>query len=292
MVTTHTPHAKKKRLSLYVDYLISNVLDLTSTLRVTHIVNKKCIRVGVTIHVLYPNKNSFITRIHRVRCWLYLALLHQGKLEVEDGFRETDNHPTSIGDLLTERNLGNIHSELVSVGVVSVSSGYNAIVIDNDNLFVRNLGLSVTEDAITVNIPRIRDLVVIENTLLLVHDHVLVQVSKINDAKFVGGHYRSREGVARRETIPFNHSDKVAGSWDRRNICNVSCIELKGVVSHEGIKGRRVRRSSISRQYLVDANAGLVSKSRVSSILFDESGNGAISEKRESPYKYWPQGIQ
>jgi len=124
-----------------------------------------------------------------------LSLVHEGEVKIEDRLYETDDHETGISNLLSKWEFSNINSELVGPGKVGVSSCYDTIVINYDNLFVGYLGLSVAEDTISINIPWVRNRVVVKNTFLVMHYHVLIKISQVHNTQLISGHSWSRERI-------------------------------------------------------------------------------------------------
>jgi hypothetical protein len=75
-----------------------------------------------------------------------LRFFHKGVACVKDRFDEANDHPTSIGDFLDERNLGNDvgrggtwDTELVGIWEVGVGTGKDAVVVHDNKLFVGDL---------------------------------------------------------------------------------------------------------------------------------------------------------
>jgi hypothetical protein len=95
-------------------------------------------------------------------------------VDVEDGFQEADNHKSRIVDFGPERHLTGIELELIGTGKVGIGTGHDAIIIHDDQLFVRNLGLRVLENTVAVDVPRIINVVVVEDALLARKNHGLI----------------------------------------------------------------------------------------------------------------------
>ena len=70
------------------------------------------------------------------------------------------------------------------------------------------------------------NIVIVENTLLVLHDHVLVNVGDVNNTNLVGRHTRRWEQVARRESISLDNDDLGTRARDGRHIGNVACERL------------------------------------------------------------------
>jgi len=176
-----------------------------------------------------------------------LFLVHQRIVQVEDGFLETDDHETGIRDFLDERNLIVLKSKLVSEGKVRIGTGNNTVVVHDNNLFVGDLSLRVAKDSVVVNVPRIIDLMIVQDALLVGHHHILIRVQDIDNTKLVGRHSGGREFKSRREPISLNNSDQIAGPRNGKSISNVSRIQFEWVKSQEFLKVRRILQRSISR---------------------------------------------
>ncbi len=96
-------------------------------------------------------------------------------LGVEDWLDEADDHEAGVGYLLVELDLG-VDAELVGPGIIGVRPGDEAVVVDDYQRFVCDLSMSVLEDPISVGVPRIVDVVIVENALLVGHHHVAVDI--------------------------------------------------------------------------------------------------------------------
>ena len=57
----------------------------------------------------------------------------------------------------------------------------DTIVVDDDDLLIRHLCLSIFKDSIVINIPRIVEVMIVQDAFLIPHDHVLVKVIQIHD---------------------------------------------------------------------------------------------------------------
>jgi hypothetical protein len=84
---------------------------------------------------------------------------------------------------LEKGNLFRVEAELVSKWEVGVSSGKDAVVVNNDECLVGHLGLSVFEDSVSVNIPWITDIVIVQDALLVAHNHLVINVIQIDNTK-------------------------------------------------------------------------------------------------------------
>ena len=110
-------------------------------------------------------------------------LMQNGIVGSENWFKEANNHETRVSHLLPERNLGLIKSELVGSCLslsslelevleytllsarstdfdrltrkVSVRSGNETVVVNNNQCLVRDLSLGILEDTIAIDVPRI-----------------------------------------------------------------------------------------------------------------------------------------
>jgi hypothetical protein len=109
-------------------------------------------------------------------------LLKERMVLVENGFEKANNHETGVGDLLEEWNILGIETKLVSSREVGVSSGKYAVVVNNDERLIGHLGLSVFQDSVSVNIPWITDIVIVQDALLVLHNHLVIKVVQVDNA--------------------------------------------------------------------------------------------------------------
>ena len=86
-------------------------------------------------------------------------------MSVEDGLHEANNHETSISNLLDEWHLLVLQAKLVGERKVSISTSNDTVVVNNDQLLIRHLSLSILEDSVAINIPRICKTLVLINTI-------------------------------------------------------------------------------------------------------------------------------
>mmetsp|Transcript_37053 Transcript_37053/g.77006 ORF Transcript_37053/g.77006 Transcript_37053/m.77006 type:complete len:402 (-) Transcript_37053:423-1628(-) len=210
------------------------------------------------------------------------SLVHQGVIEIEDGFQETHHHKSGVGDFLSKWKFINVDTKLVGKGEVGVSTGDNTVIINHNNLFVGDLSLGILQNSISINVPRIVDTVVVQDALLVGHDHVFIHVQEIDNAKFVGGHNGSGEELSRRESVAFNDGDQSVGSWNGRDIGNIPGIQFEWVVSKEICEGRWVLGAAVTWVNSVNTDTWFVTKSGITRSLLKEGRNASISQDRES----------
>jgi hypothetical protein len=160
---------------------------------------------------------------------------------VEDWLQKANDHETTVVDLAPKRNLFFREAKLVCGRKIGISSSHDTIVVNNNQLFVGNLRLGVLEDAISVDVPRVTDIVVVKDAFLVRHDHILVRIHDVNNAKLVRRHDRGREFVSSGKAVSFDDNDFVGRSRYSARVGNVSSIHLKRVKPKELFKlGRHI----------------------------------------------------
>ena len=53
---------------------------------------------------------------------------------------------------------------------------YNTVVIDDDQRLIGDLSVSILENAVAISIPEIVNIAIIEDALLNIHDHVVIDI--------------------------------------------------------------------------------------------------------------------
>ena len=102
-------------------------------------------------------------------------LLQQWVVDVKDGLQEAYDHESCVSHFLSEWKSCHVNIKLVGPRKVGIGSGHDAIIIHHNDLLIRNLGLSVAENAVAVHVPGILYLMVVQNTLLVGHDLVIIR---------------------------------------------------------------------------------------------------------------------